>query len=167
MILFSNNHYLLEKNVTDLIKNGLEIISGNFSIKGCKEKHLQEMLLESFLLRSCAYWEQFLEKEIILLIRKKSEYFKRYYDLPKGTPVNMNLIRAILLGDKYKDFHDLQSLKSYFSKIIHRSVNPFDDIMAEQLEKISFTYNLRNYLSHYSAYSKRKLHLSYNKKIWL
>ena len=55
-------------------------------------------------------------------------------------------------------------MKSYFSKIIHSSVNPFDDINPEQLEKLSFTYNLRNYLSHYSAYSKRKLHLSYKKK---
>ncbi|MEM4261105.1 MAG: hypothetical protein QXG00_07725 [Candidatus Woesearchaeota archaeon] len=164
MSQFKKNHHLLEKNVSDLIKNGLEIISGNFYIKGSNDKHLQSMLLESFLLRSCSYWEYFLEKEIILLIKKKSESFKNYYDLPKSTIINVNLIRAILFGDKYKDFHDLKSLRSFFYKIIHPSVNPFESITNEQIQKLNFTYNLRNYLSHYSTYSKRKLQMSYNSK---
>ena len=161
---FKINHLFLENNVNDLIKNGLEIISDNFHIKNQKDKKLKELLLESFLLRSCAYWENFLEKEIIFLVQINSDSFKKYYDLQQNVSINNNIIRAILIGDRYRDWHDIQSLKNYFQKIIIPSINPFEDISHERLEILQFTYTLRNYLSHFSEYSKKKLFSIYNKK---
>lgn len=158
------NHKFLEDNVNDLIKNGLEIISDNFHIMNQKDKKLKELLLESFLLRSCAYWENFLEKEIILLVQLNSDSFKKYYDLHKNVFINNNIIRAILIGDKYRDWHDIQLLKNYFQRIIDPSDNPFEELSNERLEILQFTYTLRNYLSHYSTYSKKKLFSIYNKK---
>jgi hypothetical protein len=160
---FILNHEYFEVNIEDLIKNGLEIISDNFQIKNQKHKKLKELLLESFLLRSCAYWENFLEKEIVLLVKLNPDTFKNYFNLQQNIPLNENLIRGILIGDKYRDWHDIQALKSYFQKIINHSINPFIELTSEQFEIINFTYTLRNYLSHYSEYSKKKLLSTYKK----
>jgi len=160
---FILNHKRLEVSIKELIENGLEIVWDNFQIKNQKHRILKELLLESFLLRSCAYWENFLEKEIILLVKLNPDFFKIYFDLQKNISINHNLIRAILIGDKYRDWHDIQSLKSYFSRIINPKANPFKELTNEQFDILNFTYTLRNYLSHYSEYSKKKLLLTYKK----
>jgi len=67
----------------------------------------------------------------------------------------------VLFGDKYRDWHNIQTLKSYFNKIIDPKVNPFRELSKEQLDSLNFTYILHNYLSHYSEYSKQKLFLIY------
>ncbi len=157
----TGNHRKLEANIKELIINGLEIVSDNYQINNQKYRSLKLLLLESFLLRSCAYWENFLEKEIILLIKLNPETFRQYFDLPSSVSLNQNLIRAILIGDKYRDWHDIQALKSYFNKIIDAKINPFKQLSKEQLDSLNFTYILRNYLSHYSEYSRQKLFLIY------
>lgn len=158
---FILNHKNLEINIEDLIKNGLEIISDNFQIKNQNHKKLKELLLESFLLRSCAYWENFLEKEIILLVKLNPDTFKNYFNIQQNVSLNENLIRAIIIGDRYRDWHDIQSLKSYFQKIVNPNINPFGEISNEQFATVNFTYILRNYLSHYSDYSRKKLFVIY------
>jgi hypothetical protein len=164
---FILNHKKLENNVDDLIINGLEIVSDNFQIKNQSHKNLKELLLESFLLRSCAYWENFLEKEIILLVQLNPDIFMVHFNLQQNVLLNENLIRAILIGDKYRDWHDIQALKSYFQKIINPDLNPFTELSLEQVEIVNFTYTLRNYLSHYSEYSKKKLFNTYKKNIFI
>jgi hypothetical protein len=155
------NHKKLEASIDELIRNGLEVVLDNYEINNQKHKNLKELLLESFLLRSCAYWENFLEKEIILLIKLSPDTFRNYFDLPSNVSLNYNLIRAILIGDKYRDWHDIQALKSFFNKIIDSKINPFKELTKEQLDSLNFTYILRNYLSHYSDYSKKKLLIIY------
>lgn len=156
------NHTNLEKNIEALINYGLEIISDNFSKKSeSMNKNEKLILIESLLLRSCAHWENFLEKEIVFLINLDSKKFKFNMGLPKNTKLNLKLITAILYGDKYKDFHDVGHYKSYFSRLLSEKCNPFRSITKEQLHKINFTYAIRNYLSHYSEFSKKKLHKAY------
>jgi len=151
-----------ENNVRELIKYGIEIITEDFSKKKSKiRKKEKTILVESLLLRSCAYWENFLEKEIILLLGLNNDKFKIYMELPSNTKLNLKLIRAILYGDKYLDFHDIRYHKSYFFKILVDKYNPFKNITTEQLKKINFSYTIRNYLSHYSEYSKKKLYQAY------
>jgi hypothetical protein len=78
-------------------------------------------------------------------------------ELPSNIKLNLKLVRAILYGDEYKDFHDISRCKGYFSKILVDKCNPFKEITNEQLKKINITYIIRNYLSHYSEYSKNRL----------
>lgn len=104
---------------------------------------------------------KFLEKELVILINLDSNNFKTYMELPENTKLNLKLIRAILYADKYKDIHDINHYKNYFSKLLVDEFNPFLNISLEQLNKINFTYTIRNYLSHYSEYSKKKLHKAY------
>ena len=159
------NHLQFENNVRELIKYGIEIITEDFNKKKSKiRKKEKTILVESLLLRSCAYWENFLEKEIILLIGLNNDKFKIYMELPSNTKLNLKLIRAILYGDKYLDFHDIRLYKSYFFKILIDKYNPFKNITTEQLKKINFSYTIRNYLSHYSEYSKKNLYQAYMDK---
>lgn len=156
------NHLQFENNVRELINYGIEIITEDFNKKKSKiRKKEKTILVESLLLRSCAYWENFLEKEIILLLGINNDKFKIYMELPSNTILNLKLIRAILYGDKYLDFHDIGYHKSYFFKILIDKYNPFKNITTEQLKKINFSYTIRNYLSHYSEYSKKKLYQAY------
>ena len=156
------NHSDLEKNIKALIKFGLEIITENFSQKSeSLDKKEKLILIESLLLRSCAHWENFLEKEIVFLINLDSKYFKFKMGLPDNTKLNLKLITAIMYGDKYKDFHDVEHHKSYFSRLLSKRCNPFPYITKDQRHKINFTYTIRNYLSHYSEFSKKKLHNAY------
>ena len=156
------NHLKFEKNLNELIEYGLEIITENVTVKKDKiSKKEKNILLESLLLRSCAYWENFLEKEIIILINLNSDKFKLNMELPSDIKLNLKLIRAILYGDEYRDFHDIKHFRNYFSKILVEEYNPFTNITNEQLKKINITYTIRNYLSHYSEYSKKKLYQAY------
>ncbi len=156
------NHLKFEKNLNELIEYGLEIITENVTVKKDKiSKKEKNILLESLLLRSCAYWENFLEKEIIILINLNSDKFKLNMELPSDIKLNLKLIRAILYGDEYRDFHDIKHFRNYFSKILVEEYNPFTNITNEQLNKINITYTIRNYLSHYSEYSKKKLYQTY------
>lgn len=157
-----SNHLKFEKNLNELIEYGLEIITENVTVKKDKiSKKEKNILLESLLLRSCAYWENFLEKEIIILINLNSDKFKLNMELPFDIKLNLKLIRAILYGDEYRDFHDIKHFRNYFSKILVEEYNPFTNITNEQLKKINITYTIRNYLSHYSEYSKKKLYQAY------
>lgn len=74
------------------------------------------------------------------------------------------MIKAILFSNSYRDFHDTERSKSYYEKIISDKYNVFEFINNEQIKKVNFTYKMRNYLSHYSDFSKRKLFEGYKKE---
>jgi hypothetical protein len=156
------NHSRFENNIKELIQYGLEIISNNVQyIDKIKSKKEKVILLEALLLRTCAHWESFIAKEIILLINMDSTNFKMHMELPENTKLNLKLIRAILYSDKYNNFHEVGHFKTYFSKLLVNEYNPFPKISNEQSKKINFTYTIRHYLSHYSEFSKKKLHKAY------
>lgn len=156
-----NNHKKLENSIEELIRYGIDIIFNKELMEfGNTEKNI---LIESLLLRGCAHWESFIETEIIYLINLNSENFKSYMELASNTKLNLKLIRAILYGDRYLDFHDIAKNKSYFSKILYEKYNPFSEIKKEQVDKINITYAIRNYISHQSNFSKKKLSRIYKK----
>lgn len=155
------NHLNFESNIKDLISYGLEIIGKSTFHKTEGSSKFKKILLEALLLRTCANWENFIEKELVILIYLDSINFKNYMELPENTKLNLKLVKAILYADKYKDYHDVSQHKKYFSNLLVDKFNPFLNIATEQLNKINFSYTIRNYLSHYSDYSKKKLHKSY------
>lgn len=156
------NHLDFEENIKELITYGIGLIIDDFNkTKNKISRKEKTILIESLLLRSCAYWEKFIEKDIILLIDLEKDKFIKYYELTPKTNLNLKMIRAILYGDKYLDFHDIKHYKSLFSKIIVDKYNSFKRINCEQMKKIKISYTLRNYLSHYSEYSKKILFKMY------
>lgn len=157
----NKNHRNFESNIKDLIRYGLELVSKSTFHKTEGSSKFKKILLEALLLRTCAHWENFIEKELVILSYLDSTNFKKHMELPENTKLNLKLIRAILYADNYKDYHDIAQHKKYFSKLLVDKFNPFLNITTEQLNKINFSYTIRNYLSHYSDYSKKKLCKSY------
>ena len=156
------NHQKFVENVNSLIKYCVDIITSDKTHKNILiNKQDKSILLESLLLRTCANWESFLEKEIVYLVSLDSSKFKQVMGLPENTKLNHKIIKAIIYSDRYKDFHDIGANKSYFSKILDTKNNPFKSLTSERINMIEFIYKIRNYLSHYSDYAKNKLQSAY------
>jgi len=156
------NHSFFEENVEDILQYSQEVIINIPKRKILKREKF--LILESLILRVCALWEKFLEKEIILLVNLNPQKIIEEMELNKDSKLDLKLIRAILFSDIYRDFNDLNRSKTFFNKYIIDNLNPFNKISKSYMKKINFVYKLRNYLSHYSEFSKRKLFNSYKKE---
>ncbi len=159
----TKNHRILEESIEEIITYGLEIISSNFEkskLFGEKEKIT---IIEGLLLRACAIWEKFIETEIIYLVNMDKSYLLNELELPQNSVLNLKMIKAILFANSYRDFHDIERSKNFFRTFISDKYNLFDEITSDQIRKIKIVYKLRNYLAHYSEFSKKKLHKEYIK----
>ena len=158
------HHLKFETNIKQLIYYGLNVANDGYNPKSEKKStEEKKMLLEALLLRACALWESFLEKEIVILVKLDPSKFKVAHGLSDSTKLNEKIIRAIIFSDRYRDFNDIDSSKGYFRKVLVDEYNLFEDISNEQIKKLIFTYKMRNYLSHYSIFSKDILFISYKK----
>lgn len=154
------NHKLLEKNIEEIIKYGLRLIERNSTSFSVKEKTI---IIEGLLLRACAYWERFLEAEVIFLIELDQSKLREYLELPSSQKLNRQLIKAILFSDSYRSFQDIEKSKRFFRSFIANNYNLFDKLTNEQIKKNQMAYKLRNYLAHYSEFAKKKLQQQYKK----
>ena len=154
-----NNHTNFESNVDNLIKYGNEII---FDSK--RSHNEKQLLVESLILRSCAYWEKFLDTEIVEIVNLDYSTLLESRGLPSNTSLSKKLIKAILFSNAYLDFHYAEKVVSFFNENSSTNHNPFASIPKANLLKIDFTYKIRNYISHYSDFAKKKLFLELQKR---
>lgn len=157
------NHEHFENNIEDLIRYAQEIIADLPYERKIPSKQ-KEMLLESLLLRACALWESFIERELIASINLDTSQLLRRFGLPEKTNLNIKLTRAIVFSDSFRDFNDIDRSMSFFKEVIVDKLNPFKNITRIQKEKIIFTYKIRNYLAHYSEFSRMKLFRAYQRE---
>ena len=75
--------------------------------------------------------------------------------------MSRKIIKSILFSNVYRDFHDIEKSKSFFKTFITDKYNLFKKLTNEQIKKTQTVYKLRNYLVHYSEFSKRKLQQEY------
>lgn len=146
-------HDDFETKIENIIQYGLIIIQSSSATS--KNEHI--IISEGLLLRSCALWESFIEELVVHLISLDVNFFKKNMGLAITDKINKRIIRAILYRDRYQDFNNISSYKGQIKKYIVEKNNSFANITTEQIKKMEFTYTMRNYLSHYSQYSKRKL----------
>jgi len=158
------NHEKFENNIQNIIKYGLEIVDNKLPYKLEKKSNEEKsMLLEALVLRSCSLWASFVENEVILLANLDSSKLKNEMGLPQKTKLNLKLIRALLFSDSYRSYYNVEHSKSEFKKIFAEEYNLFNEIQNEQIKNISFVFKIRNYLSHYSAFSRKQLFIAYQK----
>lgn len=154
------NHTQFEDAIEKIIRYAQDIIAD----LPYKKKLLideKKMLIEALLLRACALWEKFIEDEIVLLITLDSSKLLKEFDLLPMANINSKLVRAIIFSDHYRDFHDIDRSMVFFERVIVCKNNSFKKITSHQKKKINFTYKLRNYLAHYSEFSKTNLLRAY------
>lgn len=158
-----HNHDEFETNVEKILQYANEI-SADLPYKTKMSIEEKCMLLESLTLRACALWEKFLENELIFAVNLNPSKLIKEMQLKSSIKLDNNLIRGLLFSDIFRDFHDLDRSKSFFSKYIVDDYNPCGKISNTQVKNIQAIYALRNYLSHYSDFAKRKLFITYKKR---
>lgn len=161
-----NNHKAFEDGIEKILQYAQEVAENISLIRKIPQEE-KYLILEALVLRVCAYWEKFLETEITLAVNLDATKIIKEMNLPRNTRLNLHLIRAILYSDIFRDFHEVDRAKSFFNKYIIDKYNPFTRITKKQKKDINFVYKLRNYLSHYSEFSKRILQQGYKDKYGL
>jgi len=134
--LILKNHAYLEENVEKIIKYGLRIIDkNNFNKFESLDREEKKLTIEGLLLRACAFWEKFMENEVIYLVELDTNKLLEKLELSLNTTLNRNIIRAIILSDKYRDFHDIERSKSFFKTYITDQNNVFTKLTTDQKDK--------------------------------
>ena len=157
------NHQILEEDIERIIRYGLSIIDKKSKRSNFFNVDEKNVIIEGLLLRACATWERFLEKEIIYLVDMDKSMLLEEFELPSNTKLNQKIIKAILFSTGYRDFHDIERSKIFFRTFIVNKYNLFVKISNGQIKKNRMVYRLRNYLAHYSEFAKKKLHQEYIK----
>ncbi|MBI4810767.1 MAG: hypothetical protein HY800_04880 [Ignavibacteriales bacterium] len=157
------HHLKFENELENLIRYGLDVINNQTKADSSLLDE-KKFLIEALLLRGCALWESFLERELVILVSLDTSRFIKEFGLIDKIRYDESLIRAILFSGMYRDFHDLDRSVSFYRKVVIDRYYPFTKLTRGQRSKLEFTYKIRNYLSHYSEYSKKKLTIEYKKQ---
>jgi len=155
------NHVVLDTAI-DRYRGFLEkVINAQRVVASTEEKR---DIAESVLIRLCAYWEFFTDGHLVDCVNKDSSRLSQFFGVSIPANPSKDLCQALLFGEKYRDFRAFDELKAFTKKILPDNNNPFLAISKRHGFKIDEVYCIRNYLSHYSAKSKRTLFDMYKKK---
>jgi hypothetical protein len=114
-------------------------------------------IAESVLLRLCAYWESFVEKELVDCANIDCSRLSEHVGVPLPEHLTLATCQAIVLGGRYLNWRSIGELKGLAKKVLPDHVNPFGKITSSTGQKIDEAYIIRNYLSHQSTASRRAL----------
>lgn len=114
-------------------------------------------IAESVLLRLCACWERFIDEHLVDCVNRDHTKLSQHFAVTIPGNPSWDLCHALIIGSSYKDFRSFGDLKGYSKKILPDQSNPFLQVSTAHTKKIDEVYAIRNYLSHYSAASRRTL----------
>ena len=153
------NHEKLDDTI-DRYRSFMErIINAERVIKTIQEKR---DLAESVLLRLCANWDSFVDEHLVDCVNVDPSKLEDFLGVPVPSDPDKDLCTALIFGDSYRNFASFDRLKRFTRKLLPDESNPFLEVTREHAKKIDEVYTIRNYLSHYSAKSKRALQRMYN-----
>lgn len=131
-----------------------KIINAQRVISTAEEKR---DLAESVLLRLCACWERFIDEHLVDCVNRDCTKLSKHFAVTIPDNPSWHLCHALIIGASYKDFRSFGELKRFSKKILPDDSNPFLQVSAAHTKKVDEVYAIRNYLSHYSAASRRTL----------
>lgn len=131
-----------------------KIIDAQRVISSASEKR---DLAESVILRLVANWENFVDEHLVACVNRDHSKMKDFLGVSIPSHPDMNLCRALIFGDGYRDFQSSGALIGFSKKLLPDNSNPFLAISKSHKTKIDDLYVLRNYLAHYSTRSYRTL----------
>lgn len=137
-----------------------KIIDAQRVIASAQEKR---DIAESVLIRLCANWESFVDEHLVDCVNRDHSKLSEFFGVTIPANPSWDLCHALLFGDSFRDFKSFGDLKGFTKKILPEDSNPFLAISGAHTKKIDEVYAIRNYLSHYSAKSKKSLHHIYKK----
>src|SRR3990170_2242080 len=119
-------------------------------------------IVEATALKLCAYWESFVDQELLDCVNINSSKLAEWLDV-KPTNLNIEMSRAILFREGYLDFKSVGALKAFAKRVLAQDVNPFRLIQPSTAIKIDELFVIRNYLVHRSFAAKRSLRKMYRR----
>jgi hypothetical protein len=114
-------------------------------------------IAESILIRLCARWESFVDEHLVDCVNRDHSKLSEFFGVLIPSNPSHDLCHALLFGERYRDFRSFGDLKGFTKKVLPDASNPFLSISSTHTRKMDELYTIRNYLSHYSAASKRSL----------
>ncbi len=114
-------------------------------------------IAESVLLRLCAYWESFVEKELVDCANIDCSRLAERVGVTLPKHLTLAMCEAILVGRRYLNWRSIGELKGLAKQVLADHVNPFARITTTTERSIDEAYVIRNYLSHQSRASRRAL----------
>lgn len=114
-------------------------------------------IAESTLLRICAYWESFVDEELVDCANIDSSTLPEFTGVRLPTNLPRAVCEAILFRGGYLDFPSVGALKGFAKRALAETVNPFAKIRPATAAKIDEVFTIRNYLAHQSKASRRAL----------
>lgn len=154
----NHNHKMLDESIERYRSFLNRIIKAQRVIENTQEKR---DIAESVLLRLCANWEKFVDEHLVDCVNLDPSQLEEFLGVPMPLHPSKNLCTALIFGGSYRDFRDFGHLKGFSKKLLPVTSNPFLKVTTVQAKRIDEVYTIRNYLSHYSARSKRVLHRMY------
>jgi hypothetical protein len=118
-------------------------------------------IAESIVLRLCSNWESFIDEHLADCVNRDPSQLTEFFGVTIPDNPSKALCQALLFGERYRDFRSFSDLKRFAKDILPDNSNPFLSVSAAHSKKIDQVYRIRNYLSHYSAKSRRSLFAMY------
>jgi len=112
-------------------------------------------LVEALVLRCAVRWEVLIEDDIIASLNHDSSAYANNLGLRLRKHLTRDESEAMIIGHRYMDFKSVADVKKFAKKYLVPKYNPFEHIPSPNAEKIDEFMIFRNFLAHYSGYSKR------------
>ena len=128
------------------------------------DKDDKKEILEAFVFKIDASWQTLVRGLFVdCLSRDLTKYSESTHSsLPKHLP--WQVCRAMVNGLNFFDFRNTEDIKKLGNKYLVDRYNPFKKISDSVGKKIDEFYTIRNFLTHQSSFSMRKLKIMYKKK---
>lgn len=148
------NHDTFDAAITRYRKFMEKVIDAQGVVVSAQEKR---NIAESILIRLCANWESFVDEHLVDCVNRDHRRLSEFFGVSIPLNPSWDLCHALIFGDTYKDFRSVDDLRRFTNKILPKNSNPFLSISKEHIADIDEVYAIRNYLSHYSSTSRRKV----------
>lgn len=120
-------------------------------------------VIEAFVIKICSNWEMFVDKLLIDCLNKDTSNYSNYTGFKLSKHLSKDICRGLVLGIGYTDFKSVGNLKRQAKRTLTDKYNPFKEIPSNKEKIVDEFYSIRNYLTHYSEFSKRSLMNNYKK----
>jgi len=148
------NHDTFDAAIMRYRKFMEKVIDDQSVVVSAQEKRI---IAESILIRLCANWESFVNEHLVDCVNRDHSQLSKYFGVSVPLNPSWDLCHALIFGGTYKDFRSVDDLRGFTKKILPKDSNPFLSISKEHIKNIDEVYAIRNYLSHYSSTSRRKV----------
>ena len=154
------NHKPLDDSIARYRSFLERIIAAQRVIRTKQEK---QDVAESVLLRLCANWEKFVDEHLVDCVNVDPSKLGEFLGVDVPSHPSKSLCAGLIFGGGYRDFQSFGTLKGFSRRLLPDVSNPFLQVTRAQAKRLDELYVIRNYLSHYSAKSKRALQRMYEK----